>query len=93
MVAVAKGKPKPRTSFGQRLRAMREAAGLSAAQLGELAGMTAQSINKYERGAAEPMWAIVQRLAEALDAPTDRFRDSDGAKDENGPPPGKPKKK
>ncbi len=75
MVTVAKGKPKPKTKFGQRLRELREAEGLSAAQLGERADMAPQTIAKYERGASEPMWAIVQRLASALGVSTDAFRD------------------
>jgi transcriptional regulator with XRE-family HTH domain len=77
MVAhLAKRKPKRTTQFGQRLRALREAAGLSQAELGERAGgIAAQNIAKYERGVQEPNWPTVLDLAEALGIATDEFRD------------------
>ncbi len=67
-------KQRPVSVFGQRLRELREAAGLTQQQLGERAGMAYQTIAKYEHGASIPMWPIVERLADALDVHTDEFR-------------------
>jgi transcriptional regulator with XRE-family HTH domain len=75
MVAVAKRK-KQHTGFGQRLLTIRESKGLTRKQLGDLAGMFEQSIAKYEREASEPSWSVVLRLADALGAKLDDFRDA-----------------
>lgn len=52
--------------FGPRLRVLREAAGLTQAQLAEGAGLHPQAVVKLERGEREPAWATVLALAEAL---------------------------
>src|SRR5256885_1074883 len=61
--AMAKRKP---TGFGSRLRQLREAAGLSQAQLAERAGLHLHGLTKLEQGAREPAWATVLAVAEAL---------------------------
>lgn len=73
MVVVAKRR-REATGFGARLRELREAKGLTQAQLGERAGMVYQAVAKYERGAAEPTWPIVLRLADALEVGVEQFR-------------------
>lgn len=60
--------------FPARLRSLREAAGLSAPQLAEKAGVSRQAVNYYEAGERAPTWDAVQALAAALGVPTDAFR-------------------
>ena len=77
MTLVAKQKSKSDrepSGFGSRLRQLREAAGLTQEQLGERAGMQYQSIAKYERGAVEPTWPNVVKLAEALGVDVGAFQ-------------------
>jgi transcriptional regulator with XRE-family HTH domain len=76
MVIVAKRKTEP-SSFGRKLREIREAAKLSQTDLGDMAGMAYQAIARYERGAVEPTWPAVVKIAEALGVTADAFRDSD----------------
>jgi transcriptional regulator with XRE-family HTH domain len=60
-------------TFADRLRALREKAGLSAYRLAFYAGLTKQAVSRLERGQAQPSWATVQALAKALEVPTDAF--------------------
>jgi transcriptional regulator with XRE-family HTH domain len=53
-------------SFGERLKRLRESAGLSQADLAERAGMHRFGVAKLEQGLREPAWATVQALAKAL---------------------------
>lgn len=62
-------------TFSARLTALREAAGLSVAQLASAAGLHRQSVHQYENGERRPTWQAVQKLAAALHVPTDTFRD------------------
>lgn len=52
--------------FAGRLRELREARGLSQAQLAEVAGMHRFGVAKLEQGVREPAWATVIALAAAL---------------------------
>jgi transcriptional regulator with XRE-family HTH domain len=56
----------PPTGFGERLRAIRSAAGLSQKALAERAGCNLFTVAKLERGAQEPAWPLVLALAQAL---------------------------
>lgn len=56
----------PATGFAARLRALRERAGLSQAELGHQAGIHPQTITKLEAGVIEPGWPVVLLLARAL---------------------------
>jgi transcriptional regulator with XRE-family HTH domain len=47
------------------VRRMRRAAGLSQRDLAQRAGTSQPAIARYERGAATPSWATLQRLADA----------------------------
>lgn len=49
----------------KRVRRMRRAAGLSQRDLAQRAGTSQPAIARYERGAATPSWATLQRLAAA----------------------------
>jgi transcriptional regulator with XRE-family HTH domain len=57
---------KAAADFGNRLRELREAAGLTQGQLAERAGLHIQGVVKLERGEREPAWSTLLSLAEAL---------------------------
>jgi transcriptional regulator with XRE-family HTH domain len=54
------------SSFAQRLRTLREAAGLSQYALAKQAGLSKQALSVLELGNREPYWDTVQKLALAL---------------------------
>jgi transcriptional regulator with XRE-family HTH domain len=54
------------SEFGNRLRELREAAGLTQRQLAEQAGLHLQGVVKLERGEREPAWSTLLALAKAL---------------------------
>ena len=53
-------------AFAVKLKALREATGLTQAQLAERSGLHLGEVFKIEQGKREPSWATVQALAEAL---------------------------
>lgn len=67
MVATV-AKDRDTTGFGERLRAMRTARGLSQAALGKLCQpvMSYQDLARIERGDRAPTWPTVLKLAAAL---------------------------
>lgn len=60
-------------AFGRRLKAIREAAGLTQTQLGERVGMFGSVIARLELGQREPGWQTVLRLGEALGVGPEAF--------------------
>lgn len=52
--------------FGPRLRELREAAGLTQVELGQLAGIVGSQINKLELGVNQPTLATAMALAAGL---------------------------
>lgn len=62
-------------TFPDRLKALREKAGLSGAELAEKCDTTRQTIHNLESGTYRPSWEMVQRLAAVLGVSTDTFRD------------------
>lgn len=62
-------------SFGERLKALRETAGLSVAQLAKATDISRAALYNLENGDSRPTWDVVQSLAKALGVPTDTFRD------------------
>jgi len=52
--------------FGRRLKALREARGVSQAALAERAGLTREYVNKLEAGKYDPTLGTLGRLAKAL---------------------------
>ena len=55
---------------GARIRRIRSEKGLSQAELGEMVGLTADRIQKYENGARKPKSDLLKRIAEALQVST-----------------------
>lgn len=67
----------PRTAkpaFARRLRQLREAAGLSVAELAAKLGVSRQAVHQLEAGRAQPAWETVQRLADVLGLSTEDLR-------------------
>jgi transcriptional regulator with XRE-family HTH domain len=54
------------TTFAERLRGLRENAGLSQYALAKKSGLTKQALSRLELGEREPTWQTVQLLAAAL---------------------------
>jgi len=60
-------------SFGQHLRALREAAGLSRAELARKAGVPASTLRGWEASRGMPGLPALLRLAQALGVAVERF--------------------
>jgi transcriptional regulator with XRE-family HTH domain len=67
---MAKDRP---TGFGQRLRRLREAAGLTQEELGKRIGMHTLTVAALEQGRRDPLWSSVIDCAEALGVPVTEF--------------------
>lgn len=52
--------------FGDYLRRLREAKGLSQFQLGKLVGVSDKAVSKWENGYAKPKGSIILKLSEVL---------------------------
>lgn len=63
------------TTFGPRLRLLREQAGLSQSELARRAGLAPHHVCRYERGDFPPSWANACRLADALGVSVADFRE------------------
>jgi transcriptional regulator with XRE-family HTH domain len=72
MVTVAKKKDID-PAFGRRLRAIRESASLTQADLGRKAGMLPHVVARLELGQREPGWQTVLKLAAALGVGPEAF--------------------
>ena len=66
--------------FNERLKALREAAGLTQEKLARQADMSTSAVSKLEQGGIDPSWSTVQRLARALGVRVEAFDE-----DEAGP--------
>lgn len=85
---------RPKTGFGARLKALREAASLTLAELATSSGMHPQALVKLERGEREPQWASVIALARALGIATDAFLgEEEKPPAEPDPPPAPPRRR
>jgi transcriptional regulator with XRE-family HTH domain len=71
-------------TFGGRLREARKARGLTAIELGELAGVSNSGISRWEQGKRAPGGAYAQKLAKALGV-TERWLMSGEGPREPGP--------
>jgi transcriptional regulator with XRE-family HTH domain len=60
-------------AFGDRLRELRDASGLSQFALAVKAGVQPNSIARLERGEIHPTWATVRALADALMVGVEQF--------------------
>ncbi len=63
------------TDFPFRLTTLREAKSLTIPELARISGIPAQTIHRLERGERKPGWAILCKLANALECPLDDFRE------------------
>ena len=63
------------SGFADRLRQLREAAGLSQYALAKRSGLTKQAVSRLEMGTRDPAWETVQRLAMALGTDCRAFAD------------------
>lgn len=66
--------------FGNRLCALRKAAGLSQTQLGEKLHVTNKAVSKWENGRAMPGLEIVRQLADLLNVTVDELLAHEGKK-------------
>lgn len=73
MVSTLAKEKQDTTGFGDRLRAIRLAAGLTQEKLAGRLGMKTTSITRLELGGRTPSWETVIRIAKALGASTDDF--------------------
>lgn len=74
-------------TFGERLKQLREAAGLSQPELAAKAGMHKFGIAKLERGDREPSWSSVVALTKALGVDCREFLPADGEAAVHSPAP------
>ncbi len=81
--------------FSGRLKELREAKGLTQAELAELAGLSQRAISHWEQGQREPLWSNILTLCAALgvlpeafmEAPEDRPPTPRGRPPKEQPPP------
>jgi transcriptional regulator with XRE-family HTH domain len=62
-------------TFAEKLGALRKAAGLTQAELASRSGQPAGTVRNYEQGIREPDWYGFLKLAEALGAGLEDFKD------------------
>jgi transcriptional regulator with XRE-family HTH domain len=67
-------KAKPQSTFGTKLKELREAKGLTRYALAKLAGTSPIHVDGLEKDERQPSWEMVQRIAAALGASTEDFR-------------------
>jgi putative transcriptional regulator len=61
--------------FGERLRQLREKAGLTQERLAEASGVNVWTIRNYEQGRREPNWRVAIQLARAIGVTVEAFAD------------------
>jgi transcriptional regulator with XRE-family HTH domain len=80
-------------TFGERLKALRERAGVSQQALADAIGITRVQISRLETDESVPSWSTVQQLASYFDVSTEHFKETGGAKKPVEPEKPAPKKK
>jgi transcriptional regulator with XRE-family HTH domain len=60
-------------TFGERLRELREKAGLTQESLARAADTSIGNVRNYEQGIREPRWQLVYKLAAALGVSCEAF--------------------
>lgn len=85
--AMQTGRPAkhPRTPFGQRLHAAREAAGLSQAQVAEKMGVAQNAYAAWERHPVALKPQQIEKLAETLNVPPEYFFGKPAKRQRGGP--------
>ncbi|HWY88248.1 MAG TPA: helix-turn-helix transcriptional regulator [Gemmataceae bacterium] len=76
--------------FALLLKELREKAGLTQEQLGDLAAIHKLTVAKLEQGIREPSWATVQALAAALGVECTAFTEEPADGDKAPTPRGRP---
>ena len=79
--------------FGSRLRALREQAGLTQAQLAGRAGLHLSAVTRFEQGLRAPSLATAAKLADALGVAVDDFLKPATGAEPGKPPRGRPARK
>jgi transcriptional regulator with XRE-family HTH domain len=79
-------------TFGQKLRQLREAAGLSEAKLAEASGVPFGTLHNYGQGIRKPTLAAALKLARALRVSTDVFAACDDLEEGRSSSPAKGKR-
>lgn len=62
-------------NFAERLKDLRERAGLTQAALAKKSGLSLGAIRNYEQGIREPYWTAVFKLADALGVTSEAFKE------------------
>jgi transcriptional regulator with XRE-family HTH domain len=70
-------------TFAERLRELREAAGLTQAALADASGLSLGAVRNYEQGIREPYWSAIFKLADALGVSCEAFRGCADSTDEH----------
>jgi transcriptional regulator with XRE-family HTH domain len=78
-------------TFGTKLKALRETAGLTQEQLARRTGLHLGAVFKLEQGRRSPTWETVQLLAAALGVTCLEFSTPVALPEEAAPPPKKPR--
>ncbi len=60
--------------FGDRLKELRDAAGMSQTELAKKSGLNQSTISQWEKGSMEPAWSAVMGLSAALGVSCEAFR-------------------
>ena|SRR5947209_7677237 len=77
---------KAESGFGERLRKLRKAAGMTYRELAEASGLNVGTVTKIEYGQQEPTWPKIVKLAHALGAsPNDFLSDADPPSSQRAP--------
>lgn len=79
-------------TFAERLRELRERAGMTQESLAVAAGMSVSAIRNYEQGVREPYWRGLFQLADALSVDCRAFADCVPSNGAPAAPRGRPKK-
>jgi transcriptional regulator with XRE-family HTH domain len=84
-------------TFGERLKELREIAGLSQYALAKKSKLSKQAISLLEKGESEPSWITVRKLARALEVSVSDFDvgqlPGEESDEEESPPPSTKSKK
>lgn len=76
--------------FSERLRALRDGAGLTQEQLAQRAGTSVGNVRNYEQGIRLPTFPLVVKLAAALETDCTAFADCEDVTGEEEKPKPKP---
>jgi transcriptional regulator with XRE-family HTH domain len=78
--------------FGEKLRELRKARGMTQQQLAKAVGVKWEAISRWERGVREPGWSNVLALASALTVDCTAFQDPPAPPEKRTPAPKKGRK-